>query len=120
MNWRILLMLPIAGLAYLAGANAVVNATRVAAPDVALKLSSQDGAALASKANLQWAEAAQKGKMLDQTKAGKAALTDAALLPAALRLMGYGADLAGNQKRAETLNLLATRVSRRESGRNSG
>lgn len=115
MNWRILLTFPIAGLATLAGVNAVVNATRVAAPDVALKVSPHDGGALASRANLQWAQAGQAGKVMDQTKAAKAALKDAALLPAALRLAGYGADLTGNQKKAETLNLLATRVSRRES-----
>ncbi len=114
MNWRILIF-PRAGLAYLAGTNAIVNVTRVAAPDFALKLRPQDGGALAARANLQWTQAAQAGKLVDQTRAAKAALKDAALLPAALRLAGFGAGVTGDQKKAETLNRLATRVSRRES-----
>jgi hypothetical protein len=116
MNWRIPLMLPISGLAYLAGVNAIVNASRVGAPDVALSLRPLDGGALAARANVQWAQAAQTGKLLDQTKAAQAALKDSPLLPAALRLIGYEADRASNRSLPEKLNFLAARVSRRESG----
>lgn len=116
MTWRYSLIIPIAALAYLAGANAVVNATRVGAPGTALAIDASDGGALVAQSNQKWAAGVQQGKVLDLSGAARKALRTAPLSGGALRLMGYGADTKGDAKRAERLNLLATKVTQREKG----
>jgi hypothetical protein len=116
MKWRYGLIVPVVAVAYLAGANALVNATRAGAPGTALSVNASDGGALVAEANQKWAAGVQQGKVLDLSAPAQKALRTAPLSSGALRLMGYGADVKGNAKRAERLNLLATKVTRREKG----
>jgi hypothetical protein len=116
MKWRYGLIIPTAALAYLASANALVNATRVGAPGTALSMNGSDGGALVAQSNQKWAAGAQQGRVLDLSVPAQMALRTAPLSGGALRLMGYGADLKGDAKRAERLNLLAIRVTQRENG----
>ena len=88
MTWRYSLIIPIAALAYLAGANAVVNATRVGAPGTALAINASDGGALVAQSNQKWAAGVQQGKVLDLSGAARKALRTAPLSGGALRLMG--------------------------------
>lgn len=114
MKWRYGLIIPTLALAYLAGANALVNATRLGVPGTALSINASDGGALVAQSNQKWAAAAQDGKVLDLSAPAQKALRTAPLSAGALRLMGYGADVKGDAKRAERLNLLATKVTPRE------
>jgi hypothetical protein len=113
---RALTAVPLLALAYLVGANALVNATRTAIPATALASDPEDAIALAQQADLRWAEAATAGKVIDVSQEAARSLVAQAVNPRALRLLGFGADTRGDKKAALQLNQIAARVSRRESG----
>jgi hypothetical protein len=113
---RAMLMLPVLALAYLAGSAAMVSATRVYQPATALAVNPADAVALAVQADKAWGDAAAKGKALDVSKVAAQSLRSQAINPRAARLLAFGAEAGGNRARAEQLNLIAARLTRRESG----
>ncbi len=115
-SWRTLTVIPVLALAYLAGSNALVHATRESNPALALSFDGDDAMALALRADTQLAEAATQGKVIDVSAEARRSLRAQAVNPYAARLLGFGADGLGDHKRAFALNLIAEHLSRRESG----
>jgi hypothetical protein len=103
-------------IAVLAGANAVVNATRVVSPQTSLAIDAGDAIALAQQTDNRWAKAAAAGEQIDLYSQAQRSIAQQAINPRAVRLLGFSADLRGNRRVALLANDAATRLSRRESG----
>lgn len=103
-------------LAYGATVNAVGNITKRRAPAIALSVVPSDAVALASQAERQFMSSQSRSSLAKVDSLSLRALRQQPLSPAALRLLGYTADLTGNTVTAGKRINLAARVSRRDFG----
>jgi hypothetical protein len=114
--FRAVTLIAAVAVAISAGANAVVNATRVANPQTALAIDAGDAIALAQQADNRWGKAAAAGDQIDLYSQARRSIAGQAVNPRAVRLLAFSADLRGNRRVALLANNAAARLSRRESG----
>lgn len=103
-------------LAWLSFIHAVANITWQQNPDMALRFLPDHPLALSRKADEMFAEKQDPATLAKVEAMAKQSLRGGALNPVAIRLLGYVADVRGDQKRARELMLLSQKVSRRDFG----
>lgn len=103
-------------LAWLSFIHAVANVTWQQNPDMALRYVPDHPLALSRKADELFAEKQDPATLAKVEAMAKESLRGGALNPVAIRLLGYVADVRGDQKRARELMLLSHKVSRRDFG----
>ena len=102
--------------AYLSAIHAIANIAWQPNPDLALRFVPDHPLALSRKADELLAEK-QDPKTLAKVEAmARQSLRGGALNPVAIRLLGYVADVRGDEKKARELMLLSHKVSRRDFG----
>lgn len=102
--------------AWLAFIHAVANITWQQNPDMALRFMPDHPLALSRKADELFAEKQDPATIARVEAMAKESLRGGALNPVAIRLLGYVADVRGDQKKARELMLLSHKVSRRDFG----
>lgn len=105
-----------AALVYAATITAVSNITRRKAPAVALSVMPGDPVALVATAERQFSASQSKSSLARVDQNARRAVQEQSLHPAALRLLGYSADLQGKSAKAKSQVNLAARLSRRDFG----
>lgn len=103
-------------LAWLSFIHAVANVTWQQNPDIALRFVPDHPLALSRKADELFAEKQDPATLARVEAMAKESLRGGALNPVAIRLLGYVADVRGDEKRARELMLLSHKVSRRDFG----
>jgi hypothetical protein len=103
-------------LAWLSFIHAVANVTWQQNPDMALRFVPDHPLALSRKADELFAEKQDPATLAKVEAMAKESLRGGALNPVAIRLLGYVADVRGDQKKARELMLLSHKVSRRDFG----
>ncbi len=103
-------------LAWLSFIHAVANVTWQQNPDMALRFVPDHPLALSRKADELFAEKQDPATLAIVEAMAKQSLRGGALNPVAIRLLGYVADVRGDQKKARELMLLSQKVSRRDFG----
>lgn len=103
-------------LAWLSFIHAVANVTWQQNPDMALRFVPDHPLALSRKADELFAEKQDPATLAKVEAMAKQSLRGGALNPVAIRLLGYVADVRGDQERARELMLLSHKVSRRDFG----
>lgn len=103
-------------LAWLSFIHAVANVTWQQNPDMALSYVPDHPLALSRKADELFAEKQDPATLVKVEAMAKESLRGGALNPVAIRLLGYVADVRGDQKKARELMLLSHKVSRRDFG----
>ena len=103
-------------LAWLSFIHAVANVTWQQNPDVALQYVPDHPLALSRKADELFAENQDSATLAKVEAMAKQSLRGGALNPVAIRLLGYVADVRGDEKKARELMLLSQKVSRRDFG----
>jgi hypothetical protein len=114
---KLVAILSITGyLAWLSFIHAVANITWQQNPDMALRFVPDHPLALSRKADELFAEKQDPATLAKVEAMAKQSLRGGALNPVAIRLLGYVADVRGDQKKARELMLLSQKVSRRDFG----
>ena len=103
-------------LAWLSFIHAVANITWQQQPDLALSFVPDHPLALSRKADELFAEKQDAATLAKVEAMAKQSLRGGALNPVAIRLLGYVADMRGDEKKARELMLLSQKVSRRDFG----
>ena len=103
-------------IAWLSFIHAVANVTWQQNPDLALRFIPDHPLALSRKADELFAEKQDPATLAKVEAMAKQSLRGGALNPVAIRLLGYVADVRGDQKKARELMLLSQKVSRRDFG----
>lgn len=103
-------------LAWLSFVHAVANVTWQQNPDMALRFVPDHPLALSRKADELFAEKQDPATLAKVEAMAKESLRGGALNPVAIRLLGYVADVRGDEKKARELMLLSHKVSRRDFG----
>ena len=103
-------------IAWLSFIHAVANITWQQNPDMALRFVPDHPLALSRKADELFAEKQDPATLAKVEAMAKQSLRGGALNPVAIRLLGYVADVRGDQKKARELMLLSQKVSRRDFG----
>jgi hypothetical protein len=102
--------------AWLSFIHALANVTWQQNPDMALRFVPDHPLALSRKADELFAEKQDPATLARVEAMAKRSLRGGALNPVAIRLLGYVADVRGDQKKARELMLLSHKVSRRDFG----
>lgn len=105
-----------AALIFTASVNAVSNITRRKNPDIALAVVSWEPVALTTKAERQFLVSQSPASLAKVERWARHALVQQSLNPAAIRLLGYTADMRRQPREAEKLVRLAAELSRRDFG----
>ena len=114
---KLVVIVPITGyLAWLSFIHAVANITWQQNPDMALSYVPDHPLALSRKADELFAEKQDPATLAKVEAMAKQSLRGGALNPVAIRLLGYVADVRGDEKKARELMLLSHKVSRRDFG----
>lgn len=103
-------------IAWLSFIHAVANITWQQNPDMALRFVPDHPLALSRKADELFAEKQDPATLAKVEAMAKQSLRGGALNPVAIRLLGYVADVRGDQAKARELMLLSQKVSRRDFG----
>ncbi len=103
-------------LAWLSFIHAVANVAWQQNPDMALRFVPNHPLALSRKADELFAEKQDPATLAKVEAMAKQSLRGGALNPVAIRLLGYVADVRGDQKKARELMLLSQKVSHRDFG----
>jgi hypothetical protein len=102
--------------AWLSFIHAVANITWQQNPDMALRFVPDHPLALSRKADELFAAKQDPATLKKVEAMAKESLRGGALNPVAIRLLGYVADVRGDQKKARELMLLSQKISRRDFG----
>lgn len=102
--------------AWLSFIHAVANVTWQQNADIALRFVPDHPLALSRKADELFAEKQDPATLAKVEAMARESLRGGALNPVAIRLLGYVADVRGDQNRARKLMLLSHKVSRRDFG----
>lgn len=102
--------------AWLSFIHAVANVTWQQNPDMALRFVPDHPLALSRKADELFAEKQDPATLAKVEAMAKESLRGGALNSVAIRLLGYVADVRGDQEKARELMLLSQKVSRRDFG----
>ncbi len=102
--------------AYQSAAHAIANIAWQQNPDLALRFVPDHPLALSLKADIQFAESQSPASLAKVEKWAKQSLRGQPLNAVAVRLLGYVADVRGDNAKARELMLLAHKISRRDFG----
>lgn len=115
--WRAMTVLVCVAIGGLSFVNTVVNITRDANPEVALRLFPKSAAALSTQADVLLAKTdTQNPDIFSGFDLTRQSLIGQAINPRALRQLGFIADAKGDVAQARRLMILSTRASRRDLG----
>lgn len=117
-NWRktAVFMLAAIVVSYLAAVNSLANIARRKNPEIALMVSREEPVALTTKADREFQATQTPSALTGVERQARRALRQQAHNAAAIRLLGYVADVRGNSQEAQRFVNMSSRVSRRDFG----